>query len=117
MSRNTKFFNHTTFLLHKYFSAKNNKFVFNKTTSPTFNFEAIDIHRHSCSSSYKLPNGLSNTSLDIIIHIKQDMVILLCVGNYATYDSLVNGANSVFKTSTSYHNKTIVWILSPNPKT
>jgi hypothetical protein len=27
-----------------------------------------------------------------------DMVIELCVGNYATYDSLVNGANGVFKT-------------------
>jgi len=36
------------------------------------------------------------------------MVVELCVQNYATYDGLVNGANGVFKTSTSYHNKTIV---------
>jgi len=28
----------------------------------------------------------------------------------------VNGADGVFKTSTSYHNKTIVWILFPNKK-
>jgi hypothetical protein len=45
------------------------------------------------------------------------MVVELCVGNYATYDGLVNGVDSVFKTSTSYHNKTIVWILFPNKKT
>jgi hypothetical protein len=44
------------------------------------------------------------------------MVVELCVENYATYDGLVHGANGVFKTSTSYHNKTIVWILFPNPK-
>jgi hypothetical protein len=80
--------------------------VFNKIAGPTLDFEAIDIHHHSCSSSYKLPNGLSKTiGLHIIIRIKQDMVIELCVGNYATYDSLVNGANGMFKTSTSYHNK------------
>jgi hypothetical protein len=44
------------------------------------------------------------------------MVVELCVGNYATYNGLVNGDDGVFKTSTSYHNKTIVWILFPNPK-
>jgi hypothetical protein len=33
------------------------------------------------------------------------MVVELCVGNYARYDSLVNGVNGVFKTPTSYHNK------------
>jgi hypothetical protein len=44
------------------------------------------------------------------------MVVELCAKNYATYAGLVNGTNGVFKTSTSYHNKTIVWILFPNPK-
>jgi hypothetical protein len=44
------------------------------------------------------------------------MVVELCVGNYATYDGLVNGTNGVFKTSTSYHNKTMVWILFTNKK-
>jgi hypothetical protein len=42
------------------------------------------------------------------------MVVELCARNYATYDGLVNGVDGVFKTSTSYHNKTIVWILFPN---
>ncbi len=115
--RNTKHFNYTTFILYKYFSAKNNKIVFNKTTGPTFNFEAINIHHHSCPSSYNLPDDQNKTTgLHIIIHIKQNMVVESCVGNYATYDGLVNGADGIFKISTSYHNKTIVWILFPNPK-
>jgi hypothetical protein len=32
------------------------------------------------------------------------------------YDGLVNGIDGVFKPSTSYDNKTIVWILFPNQK-
>jgi hypothetical protein len=89
--------------------------VFNNTCGPTFNFEAINIHHHSCPSSYKLSNDPNKTTgLHTTIHIKQDMVIELCVGNYATYDGLVKGADGVFKTSTFYHNKTIVWILFPN---
>jgi hypothetical protein len=91
--------------------------VFNNTYSLTFSFEAIDIHHHSCPSSYKLSNDPNKTTgLHTIIRIKQDMVVELCVRNYATYDGLVNGADGVFKTSTSYHNKTIVWILFPNQK-
>jgi hypothetical protein len=31
-----------------------NKFVCNKTSGLTFNFETIDVHHHSCPSSYKL---------------------------------------------------------------
>jgi hypothetical protein len=91
--------------------------VFNKTYGPTFKFEAIDIHHHSYPSSYKLPNDLNKiASLHITIHIKQDMVVELCVQNYATFDGLVNGVNGEFKTSTSYHNKIMVWILFPNKK-
>jgi hypothetical protein len=48
--------------------------------------------------------------------MKQNMLIELCVGNYATFDGLVNGANGIFKTSISYHNKTIIWISFPNKK-
>jgi len=59
---------------------KHNKFVFNKTTGSTFHFKAIDIHHHSCPSSYKLLDDPSKTGgLHIIIPIKQDMVIELCV--------------------------------------
>ncbi len=91
--------------------------MFNKTNGPTFKFETINIHHHSYPSSYKLPNDSNKiASLHITIHIKQNMVIELCVQNYATYDGLVNGVNGEFKTSTSYHNKIMVWILFPNQK-
>ncbi len=91
--------------------------MFNKTYGPTINFEAIDIHHHSCPSPYKLPDDPSKTvGLRITIHIKQNMVVELYAGNYATYDGLVNGVDSVFKTS-SYHDKTIIWILFSNKKT
>jgi hypothetical protein len=38
------------------------------------------------------------------------MLLKLCVGNYATYDSLVN------KTSTTYCDKTIIWVMFQNSK-
>jgi hypothetical protein len=37
------------------------------------------------------------------------MLIELCAKSYATFDGLVNGSDGIFKTSTSYHNKTIIW--------
>jgi hypothetical protein len=40
----------------------------------------------------------------------------ICAWNYVTSCGLFSGANGVFKTSTSYHNKTIIWIFFPNPK-
>jgi hypothetical protein len=54
-------------------------------------------------------------SLHSIIHIKKDMLVELCVGNYATFDGLMNGANDIFKTST-YCEKTIMWIMFQNSK-
>ncbi len=43
------------------------------------------------------------------------MLVELCVGNYATFDGLMNGANDIFKTST-YCEKTIMWIMFQNSK-
>jgi hypothetical protein len=37
-----------------------------------------------------------------IISIKKDMLVELCVGNYAISDGLVNGIDGIFKTSTTY---------------
>jgi hypothetical protein len=44
------------------------------------------------------------------------MLIELCVSNYATSDGLVNEAYDIFKTSTTYNNKTIIWIMFQNFK-
>ncbi len=42
------------------------------------------------------------------------MLIELCVDNYGMYDGLVNGADGVFKTSTTYCDKIIIWIMFLN---
>jgi hypothetical protein len=39
------------------------------------------------------------------------MLVELCVGNYATFDGLVNGTDDIFKASTTYCEKTIIWIM------
>jgi hypothetical protein len=44
------------------------------------------------------------------IHIKRNMLVELCVGNYATYDGVVNGVDDIFKASTTYCGKIIIWI-------
>jgi hypothetical protein len=44
------------------------------------------------------------------------MLVELCINNYATYDGLVNGTNGIFKTSTMYCEKTIIWIMFQNFK-
>jgi hypothetical protein len=44
------------------------------------------------------------------------MLVELCVDIYATFDGLVNGVNDIFKTSTTYCGKTIIWIMFQNSK-
>jgi hypothetical protein len=44
------------------------------------------------------------------------MLIELCASNYAMFDGLVNGTNNIFKASTTYNNKTIIWIMFENLK-
>ncbi len=39
------------------------------------------------------------------------MLVELCVGNYATFDGLVNGVDGIFKASTTYCEKIIISIL------
>jgi len=45
------------------------------------------------------------------ICIFKNMLVESFVGNYATSDGLVNGACGIFKTSTTYCEKTIIWIM------
>ncbi len=45
------------------------------------------------------------------------MLVELCVGNYATFGGLVNGIDDILKTSTTYFEKTNIWIMFQNFKT
>ncbi len=96
---------------------KHNENVFTNTLSPTFIFKAMDINHQSCPLSYKLSNDSNKIAgLHSTICIKIYMLVELCVGTYATFDGLVNGANGIFKTLTTYCEKTIVWIIFQNSK-
>jgi hypothetical protein len=45
------------------------------------------------------------------------MLVELCVGSYATHDSLINGADGIFQGSTKVLNsQKVIWVLFNNPK-
>ncbi len=44
------------------------------------------------------------------------MLVELCVHNYATSDGLMNETYDIFKTSTTYCGKIIIWIMFQNSK-
>ncbi len=80
--------------------------AFINTLGPTFIFKTMDINHQSCPPSYKLSNDLSKTiGLHSIINKKKDMLVELCVDNYATSNGLVNGVDDIFKASTTYCEK------------
>jgi hypothetical protein len=82
-----------------------------------FIFKAMDINHQSCPLFYKLSNDLNKTvGLHSTIHIKIYMLVELCVDNCATFDGLVNGVDDIFKTSTTYCEKTIIWTMFQNSK-
>jgi hypothetical protein len=60
----------------------------------------MDINHQSCLPFYKLLNNLGKiANLHYIICIKIYILVEICVGKYATFNGLVNGANDIFKTS------------------
>jgi len=96
---------------------KNNEHVFTNTLGLTFSFKAMDINHQSCPPFYKLWNDVSKIiGLHSTIQILKKMLVELFTINYATYDGLVNGIDGIFKTSTTYCNKTIIWIMFQNSK-
>jgi hypothetical protein len=45
------------------------------------------------------------------------MLVEICIGNYATHDGLVNGANGIFQGSIKlFNSQKVIWILFNNPK-
>jgi len=84
---------------------KHNEHVFVNKLHPKFIFKTMDINHQSCPPSYKLSNDLSKIiGLHFTIQIKN-------VGNYAMYDGLVNEVDDIFKASTTYCDKTIIWVM------
>jgi len=68
-----------------------------------FIFKTMDINHQSCPPSYKLSNDSGIiSSLRFTINILKNMLVELCVGNYATYNGLVNGVDGIFLASTTY---------------
>jgi hypothetical protein len=47
---------------------------------------------------------------------KKEMLVELCARNYVTSNGFVNGVNNTFKISTTYCEKTIIWIMFHNSK-
>ncbi len=85
--------------------------MFTNTLGPTFIFKAMDINNQSCPPFYKFSNNPSKTiGLHSTINIKKDVLVELCAGNYATFNVFVNGVDGIFKASTTYCEKTIIWI-------
>jgi hypothetical protein len=77
----------------------------------------MDINHQSCPPFYELSNDPSKTTgLHSTINIKIYMVELH-VSNYATFDGLMNGANDILKASTTYCEKTIIWIYNSKIET
>ncbi len=84
-----------------------NEHVFANTLGSTFIFKAIDINHQSCPPFYKLLNDANKIiGLHFTIQIFKKMLVEFCVGNYATYDGLVDGLDGIFKASTTYCDKT-----------
>ena len=90
--------------------------VFSNASGSTFCFEAIDIRHCLLPPSYKIPTNPNKTAgLHKCIKIKRDMVVELC-NNYVISNGLVNGADGLFKTSTTFNDKSYVWIQFYNTK-
>ncbi len=91
--------------------------MFDNTSNLPFIFKTMDINH----PSWLLCNKLVNNPRKIIIfhfmiNMKKYIFVEFCIGNYATFDGLVNGDVSIFKTSTTYNDKTIIWTMFQNSK-
>jgi hypothetical protein len=103
----------TTFLHLFYTNIKtneHNKHAFDNTPGKTYRFVAKDIPFETCPPLYKLLDVSSLIGgLHAEICLKQDMLVELCTENHVTNDSLVNGANGLFK-DFSTTPESLIWI-------
>ena len=97
---------------------QHNESVFQRTEGNVYVFYKEDKHHDLCPKSFQLRDDLNETAgLHAEIRVKKDMLVELCVGNYATHDALVNNVDGLFKGSSLLLNsQTIIWILFNNSK-
>ncbi len=75
-------------------------------------------HHDTCPQSFQLQNDANFIArLHLEVQAKKNMLVELCVGNYATHYGLVNGADGIFQRSTKvFNSQEVIWILFNNPK-
>ncbi len=97
---------------------KHNESAFLLSEGNVFKLWAQDRHHDTCSQSFQLQNDTNFTIwLHSKVQVKKNMLVKLCVRNYATHDGLVNGANGIFQGSTKvFNSQEVIWILFNNPK-
>jgi len=79
---------------------------------------AQDKHHDTCPQSFQLQNDANfTTRLHSKVQVKNNMLVELCVRNYATHDGLENGVDGIFQGSTKvFNSQKVIWILFNNPK-
>lgn len=93
-----------------------NKKEFLNAKGKTYHFEANDVQHPSLPPSYQIPTSPNLIAgLHTTIKVKKDMLVELC-NNYAIFDGLVNGADGLFKATSSHSNKSYIWINFFNTK-
>ncbi len=92
-----------------------NKIVYHKTPNETLKFLAKDIHSKTCLH-FKwstLSSHISGFHHELLF--LKNMLMKLCVSNYATLDALINGANGTFQDYIENNPKPLIWIHFHNP--
>jgi hypothetical protein len=70
-----------------------------------FKLHAQDRHHDTCFQSFQLQYDVNFIAwLHLEVQVKKNMLVELCVGNYATHDGLVNGVDKIFQGSTKVFN-------------
>ncbi len=66
---------------------------------------AQDRHHDTCSQSFQSQNDANFTTwFHLEVQVKKNMLVELCVGNYATHAGVVNGVNGIFQGLTKTFN-------------
>ncbi len=93
-----------------------NKIVYEKTPSDTFKIHTKDFRFETCPFHFKLSILPSHTNGHHKLLLLKNMLMELCVRNYATLNGLVNAANGGFEDYIENNVKPLIWIYFHNPQ-